>query len=84
MDVLQIIGGALLLASSLIIIVLVLLQESKDKGLSGAISGGSTESYLDSHGNRTKDAQLSKITKFAAIAFFLISIAINIIAVVNS
>ena len=45
MSVLQIVGGALLLLASIIIIVLVMLQESKDRGLSG-LTGGSTESYF--------------------------------------
>ena len=80
MSVLQIVGGALQLQASNIIIFLVMLQESKDRGLSG-LTGGSTESYLDTNGNRTRDAQLSRFTKFVAIAFFVLCIAINVVAV---
>lgn len=80
MSVWQIVGGVLLLLSCIIIIVLVMLQESKQNGLSGTISGGSTESYLNQHGHRTREAQLARLTKVAAIAFFVVTIAVNIAA----
>ena len=83
MDTLQIIGGAVLLVACIVIILLVLMQESKQDGLSSTISGGSSESFLDQNNGRTKDAKLSKWTKYFFIGFLIIIIALNLIAVLT-
>ena len=66
--------GALLIVSAIIIIVTVMLQQSKQQGLSGAIAGGA-DTFFDKNKGRTLEAKLSKITKFVAIAFFVIGLA---------
>ncbi len=83
MSVLEIIFGVSLLIAGFFLIFVVLLQEGKDNGLSGAIQGGSSESFLNTGGNRTKDARLRRATTFFAIVFFLIVIATNILAIVS-
>lgn len=83
MSVLEIIFGVSLLIAGFFLIFVVLLQEGKDNGLSGAIQGGSSESFLNTGGNRTKDARLKRATTFFAIVFFLIVIATNILAIVS-
>ena len=81
MSTFEIICGVLLLVAGIFLITVVLLQEGKDNGLSGAIQGGSVESFLNTGGNRTKDARLRRATTFFAILFFLIVIITNIFAI---
>lgn len=79
MSVLEIFGGILLLVSSLLIVVMVLMQESKGKGLSGAIGGGETQ--VSEARTRTKDARLAKWTKYAAIVFFAVTVLVGVFGV---
>ncbi len=82
MSIWEIIGGVMLLISGVLLVVIVLSQEGKENGLSGAIQGGSAESYLSTTGgNRTRDARLKKFTKIVAIVFFVLTILANVAAV---
>lgn len=83
MSIYEILGGCLLLISGLFLIIVVLLQEGKENGLSGVIQSGSTESFLNISGNRTKDAKLKKLTKFFAIMFFTLTITANIFEIIS-
>ncbi len=80
MNVFEIIGGIILLIACIILIVLVMLQESKDNGVQ-SLTGGSSDSYLWKNSGRTLDAMLSKITKYAAIAFFVLTLLVSIFTV---
>lgn len=81
MSIWEIIGGVLLLISGILLVVIVLMQEGKENGLSGAIQGGSQESYLNTNsGSRTRDAKLKKATKFIAIFFFVLTVLANVAA----
>lgn len=62
--------GAVLILASIIIVVTVMLQQSKQQGLSGAISGGA-DSFFEKNKGRTMEAKLSKITKIFAGIFFV-------------
>jgi preprotein translocase subunit SecG len=55
----------------------VLLQEGKSAGL-GSI-GGMAESYWGKNKGRSMEGNLEKFTKFAAIAFMVLAIVLNII-----
>lgn len=79
MGAVEIIGGILLIITCILIVVLVSMQESKSDGLS-AVSGAS-DSYLGKNGGRTFDAMLKRFTKYAAIAFFVLTVIVNAIAV---
>ncbi|MBE6773034.1 MAG: preprotein translocase subunit SecG [Ruminococcaceae bacterium] len=63
----------LVIAVGLLIIVLVALQESKQQGLSGAISGAA-DTFFGKNKGRTMEAQLSKFTKIAGTAFFVLAL----------
>jgi preprotein translocase subunit SecG len=56
---------------------IVLLQEGKSAGL-GSI-GGMAESYWGKNKGRSMEGNLEKFTKFAAIAFMVLAIVLNII-----
>ncbi len=63
----------LVIAVGLLIIVLVALQESKQQGLSGAISGAA-DSFFGKNKGRTQEAKLAMFTKVAGVVFFLLAL----------
>ncbi|MEG1863572.1 MAG: preprotein translocase subunit SecG [Oscillospiraceae bacterium] len=78
MNILEIISGVLLIVCSVVIILLVLAQEAKQGGM-GALTGGG-EAYSDMQ-SRSTDAKIAKVTKYAAIAFFVLTIAVSAISI---
>lgn len=57
--------------------VIVLLQEGKSAGL-GSI-GGMADTYWGKNKGRSMEGNLEKFTKFAAIAFMVLAIALNLL-----
>lgn len=57
--------------------VIVLMQESKQNGLSGAISGAA-DSYWGKNKARSMEGKLVKFTKALAVAFIVIAVILNI------
>ncbi len=65
------------LVACLVLIAVVLLQSGKTAGLAGAIGGGS-DTYLSKNKGKTLDAKLAKATKWFAIVFVVLTLALNI------
>ncbi len=65
------------LLACLVLIAVVLMQSGKTAGLSGAIGGGS-DTYLAKNKSKTLDAKLARATKWFAIVFVLLTLALNI------
>ena len=63
---------------SLAMIAIVMLQSGKSAGLSGAISGAA-DTFLSKNKAKSLDAKLAKMTKWVAIAFILLTLALSII-----
>ena len=61
---------------SFIITVVILLQEGKQAGLTGAISGAA-ESYWGKNKGRSMEGKLEKITKICVVLFFVLSVILN-------
>ena len=59
-----------------VITVVILLQEGKQVGLTGAISGAA-ESYWGKNKGRSMEGKLEKITKVMIVLFFVLSIVLN-------
>ena len=59
-----------------IITVVILLQEGKQAGLTGAISGAA-ESYWGKNKGRSMEGKLEKITKICVVLFFVVSVVLN-------
>ncbi len=78
MNTWQIIVGILMILVSVVIIAVVLLQQGRRTGI-GAISGGA-DTFFSKNKARDIDAVVSKLTKYVAIAFFVIAIAATAIA----
>ena len=79
MNALEIIIGILVILVSLVIIAAVLLQQGRRAGINGAISGGA-DTFLSKNKARTFDAVIARLTKYFAIAFFVLAIVANILA----
>ncbi len=60
----------------LIITIVILLQEGKQAGLTGAISGAA-ESYWGKNKGRSMEGKLEKITKICIVLFFVLSLVLN-------
>ena len=75
MGIWEILVGALVLIFSIIMIIVIILQEGHDSGL-GTITGGA-DSFLQRGKAKTADALFAKITKYCAIAFFLLVVLLN-------
>lgn len=52
------------------------MQEGKNNGLSGAISG-SSETYWSKNKGRSMEGKLGNITKILAVVFFIMTIVLN-------
>lgn len=76
MSIIRIILTVILILVSCALVILVLMQEGKDAGL-GAISGA-YETFWSKNKGRSKEAMLVKVTEFLAIAFFVLTIVLNI------
>lgn len=62
----------------LFLITIIMLQSGKNSGLSGAIGGGS-DSYSFKAKSKTWDAKLARWTKWVALAFVLLTFALDLI-----
>ncbi len=79
MGVLDVIIGVLVFLVSLIVTAVVLLQQGHRSGINGAISGAA-DTFLSKTKARTADATLARITKFIAIAFFVLVLVANVVS----
>ena len=79
MSTTTIVFAVLQLISGLALAVVVLMQSGKSAGLSGAISGGA-DTFLSKGKAKTMDAKLAKATKWFALAFVLLTLALNLFA----
>ena len=64
--------------ASVALIVIVLMQSGKESGLSGAIGGGS-ETYLGKGKSKNMDQMLASATKWVALAWGLLTLALSLI-----
>ncbi len=56
----------------------VLLQSGKRSGLSGAIAGGA-DTFMTKTKAKTLDGKLAKMTKWVAIVFVVLTLALNLL-----
>ena len=80
MGVVEIILAIVLLVLAVALVALVLMQQGKDKRLSGAIAGGS-DTFYGKSGGAGKDKLLSVATTVCAIVFVVIVIAMYLVVV---
>ena len=63
---------------SVALIGVVLMQSGKEAGLSGALPGAS-ESYMNKHKKNNLDQMLASSTKWIAIAWVLLTLALSLV-----
>lgn len=78
MTALQYVLSIVTILLSIIIIALVMLQESKQQGLSGSISGAA-DTFFGKNKGRTMEAKLAKFTKIAGVFFFVIALVSSLL-----
>lgn len=78
LTLLKVILGILFLLISAGLVVVVMMQRSKEDGLSGAITGQSSESfYSKSKGGMNKEKFLAKLTIVLSVAFAVVAIILS-------
>ena len=78
MSALNIVLTILQVLSGLVLTVIVLMQSGKSAGLSGSISGGA-DTFLSKGKAKTMDAKLAKATKWFALAFVILTLALHFV-----
>ena len=78
MEILKLIVTIIQLILGVALILVVLFQSGKSSGLSGAIGGGS-DSYSFKAQSKTWEAKLARWTKWIALAFVLLTFALNLL-----
>lgn len=76
MEALQVICTIIYLLVCIGLVVVVMFQNSKDSGLSAALTG-STNSYWSQNKGRSKEGKLRKITVILAVIFFVLTVVLN-------
>jgi len=66
------------LLAGLFLTAVVLLQSGKRSGLSGAIAGGA-DTFMSKTKAKSWDAKLSKMTKWVALVFVVLTLVLNLI-----
>ena len=80
MTAVQIVFGIVLILLALALIFIVLVQDSNQQGLSGAISGGSSESFFGKNKGRTDEAKKAFLTKILATVFMVIALVTVVVS----
>ena len=70
--------GIIILLVAVALVVTVVLQEGKNNGLSGAIAGGSADTFLGKSKAATKQQNLARLTTVLAVAFVVLVLAMHI------
>lgn len=78
MEVVKIIMTVLEVIASIALVVVILLQSGKEAGLSGAIAGN-TDSYMNKSKMGGLDKKLASATKWIALAWIILTMALNLI-----
>ena len=64
---------------SIALITVVLLQSGKEEGLSGALAGGASDSYLSKNKKGGLDAKLAASTKWIALVWIILTLALSLV-----
>ena len=82
MEILKYILIALFIPVSLVLIVISFMQSKDDAGLSGAITGSSSNNFLEQNKGRTREGKLKRWTIILGIAFAVLTIVLGIVYVI--
>ena len=74
----QIVLSVIYFLVALALVAIVMLQSGKSAGLSGAIAGGA-DTFLSKNKAKSLDAKLARWTKWVAILWIIITLALSVI-----
>lgn len=80
MNVFEVVSAIILILACVFIVIVIQLKDTKTQ-MSQSISGSSSDSFYQKNAGRTKEAILNKATIVAAVLFFLLAVAVNLINV---
>ena len=75
----QLIVSIIYFIVSLALVAIVMLQSGKSAGLSGAIAGGA-DTFLSKNKAKSADARLAKMTKWVAIVYMVLTLALCLLS----
>ena len=78
-DMLQTILTIIQLISCLALVAVTILQSGKSSGLSGALAGSSSDTFMARNKGKSFDAKLAKATKWVALVFVVLTLILNLI-----
>ena len=81
MSIIEIVCGVVLMLVAVAIIYLTLAQESKGKGLSGALMGEG--GMMEAGRTRRKDVKLAKATRILGVVFLVVILLVSIVSVME-
>ena len=81
MTVVEIICGVVLMLVAVAIILLTLAQESKGKGLSGAIMGDG--GMMEAGRTRGRDVKMAKATRILGVVFLVVVVLVSVFSVMK-
>lgn len=79
-EIIEVISGIVLILAALGIIFLTVAQESKGRGLSGAIMGDG--GMMEAGRSRAKDVKMAKATKILGAVFLIVIVLISVLSVI--
>ncbi len=79
MSTFEFILGAILFVAAAFLIVAILIQQGKSKGMSGAVGGGTADTFFGKTKGKSRDKKLAKLTTIVSIVFVLIVIFVYVI-----
>ena len=77
MDTISLIVKIVYIVICVALVAIVLSQEGKQSGLSGAIGGGSSDTFFGKNKSKTLDSMLSRTTTVLAIVFLVLTVAMG-------
>lgn len=77
MDILKLVLSIIFVIISITITIIVLMQEGKQAGLSGSVSG-MADSYWGKNKGRSVEGKLEKVTTILGVLFIVIAIVLNL------
>lgn len=79
MSVVEIVLAVVLSVLAVVLTCVITLQSGKEAGLSGALTGGAKDSYLSKSKKGNMDQVLASATKWIALAFGVVALALNVV-----
>ena len=81
MEILKYILIGIFVINCLALIIITMMQSKEDSGLSGTITGSSTNNFYEKNKGRTKEGSLKRWTIIMGIVFAILTIVLGIVYV---